>query len=66
MGRSILFYAIAAAGLLIVAVNADDIEGRNSEASMAETLIVIGGALAVALVVRLLLARFAPQGGGRE
>ena len=45
MGRTFIFYAIAAAGLLIVAMNADSIEGRQSQASMTETLLVVGGVL---------------------
>ena len=58
MGRSFLFYAVAAIGLVIVASNADDIEGRHSEASMTETLVVIGGVLLFVLVARFLIARF--------
>ncbi|MBX7495356.1 hypothetical protein K3172_05750 [Qipengyuania sp. 6B39] len=58
MGRSFLFYAVAAIGLVIVASNADDIEGRHSEASMTETLIVVGGVLLFVLVARLAMARF--------
>ena len=58
MGRSFLFYAVAAIGLVIVASNADDIEGRHSEASMTETLVVVGGVLLFVLLARLVLARF--------
>lgn len=57
MGRTFIFYFIAAIGLLIVAINADDIEGRHSEASMTETLLVIGGVLLVFLGMRLGLAK---------
>ena len=58
MGRSFIFYALAAIGLVIVASNANDIEGRHSEASMTETLLVIGGVLLFVLVARVAIARF--------
>lgn len=61
MGRSILFYALAALGLVIVARNANDIEGRHSEASMVDTLLVVGGVLLFVLVARLLAARFSQR-----
>lgn len=57
MGRSLLFYAVAAIGLFIVASNADDIEGRHSEASMTETLLVVGGVLLFIFVARFVIAR---------
>ncbi|MDG5747023.1 hypothetical protein P8Q88_02430 [Qipengyuania sp. XHP0207] len=63
MGRSAVFYVLAAIGLVIVASNADDIEGRNSEASMTETLLVIGGVLLFVLVARALIARFHARKG---
>ena len=63
MGRSFLFYAVAAIGFVIVASNADDIEGRHSEASMTETLVVVGGVLLFVLVARYLFARY---NAGRE
>lgn len=58
MGRSVIFYAIAAIGMLIIALNADDIEGRNSQASLTETLVVIGGVLLALLAMRIGLAKF--------
>jgi flagellar biogenesis protein FliO len=58
MGRSFIFYALGAIGLVIVASNANDIEGRYSEASMTETLLVIGGVLLFVLVARFAIARF--------
>lgn len=58
MGRTFIFYVIAAIGLLVIAMNADDIEGRQSEASMSETLLVVGGVLALLVVMRLALAKF--------
>ena len=63
MGRSVVFYVLAALGLIIVASNADDIEGRRSEASMIETLLVVGGALLFVLVARVMIARFNARGG---
>ena len=57
MGRTFIFYAIAAAGLLIVAMNADSIEGRHSQASMTETLLVVGGVLVLLVAMRFALAR---------
>lgn len=58
MGRSVIFYSVAAIGMLIIALNADDIEGRHSQASLTETLIVVGGALLALLVMRIGVARF--------
>ncbi|MEZ5681891.1 MAG: hypothetical protein R3E14_11450 [Erythrobacter sp.] len=58
MGRTFIFYVIAAIGLLVIALNADDIEGRQSGASMGETLMVVGGVLGLLLFMRLALARF--------
>ncbi|QKG70329.1 hypothetical protein [Erythrobacter mangrovi] len=66
MGRSILFYAVAALVLVIVASNADEIEGRQSEASMGETLLVIGGVLVFVLLSRLLISRLFTRSEGRE
>ncbi|WP_341713413.1 hypothetical protein [Erythrobacter sp.] len=66
MGRSILFYAVAALVLVIVASNADEIEGRHSEASMGETLMVVGGVLIFVLLSRLLIARLSARSEGRE
>lgn len=58
MGRSVIFYTVAAIGLLVIALNADDIEGRHSQASFSETLIVIGGVLLALVAMRIGLARF--------
>ena len=58
MGRSFIFYALAAIGLIIVASNANDIEGRSSQASLSETLLVVGGVLLFVLVARFAIARF--------
>lgn len=66
MGRSILFYAIAAIALVVVASNADEIEGRHSEASMSETLLVIGGVLVFVLVARFLVALVSARFASRE
>ena len=51
-------YVLLIACLVIVASNANDIEGRYSEASMTETLLVIGGVLLFVLVARFAIARF--------
>ena len=64
MGRSFIFYALAAIGLIIVASNANDIEGRHSEASMTETLLVVGGVLLFVLVARVAIARFNARRSG--
>ena len=58
MGRTVIFYLIAAIGLLIIALNADDIEGRQSQASMTETFLVVGGVLVIFLAMRFGLAKF--------
>ena len=66
MGRTFIFYAIAAAGLLIVAMNADSIEGRQSQASMIETLLVVGGVLVLLVAMRFALARFSARRDRKE
>jgi hypothetical protein len=66
MGRSILFYSVAAMVLVAVASHADEIEGRHSEASMSETLLVVGGVLLFVLVSRLLIARLSARFESRE
>jgi len=66
MGRSVLFYAVAAMVLVIVASNANEIEGRHSEASMSETLLVVGGVLLFVLVSRLIIARISARFESRE
>jgi hypothetical protein len=66
MGRSLIFYAIVAIVLVVVATNADEIEGRHAEASMGETLLVVGGALVFLLVARLLVARVSARFDGRD
>ena len=63
MGRSFLFYTLAAIGLIVIASNANDIEGRHSEASMTETFLVVGGVLLAVLVMRFAMARFAARRG---
>lgn len=59
MGRTVMFYALSALALLLVASNADEIEGRHSEASVTETIVVVGGVLLFVFIARAIIARLA-------
>ncbi|WP_369027116.1 hypothetical protein [Qipengyuania sp. RANM35] len=66
MGRSFIFYTVVAIGLVIIALNADDIEGRQGQASLTETLLVVGGVMLVLFGMRAALAKFNASRDRRE